>query len=262
VYANRQRLGDFFTAARAYLAGVMGWNFNHCPTSFFRFVDQQIKEHTPSRIRNASGEMPVSHHPLDVQVLHIDVVISLYIMIRRLVEEVLSLVRHFLVGSGNKNTGFTPAIGTLALPAKRSISAPQEPLGLSQVCGVLHSAAVGVDTEGLNAHINADLSGGVWEFPCRYVVTGKGNKPLPGGTPPNGDGLDVALDIPGQKHLEPTDVLHVQVSAFKSPSSLFQCEGVVSVKALKSREASLIVARADRGWLNDPAVGGLDPCAA
>ena len=66
-------------------------------------MGQQVKEHTPSAVRNAFGKVSVSHRALDVEVLYIDGLVSRYIKVSRFMQKVLSLVADLLMSLGNKH---------------------------------------------------------------------------------------------------------------------------------------------------------------
>ena len=168
---NRQGFRDFLPTARANLRSVMGWNFNHCSTSLRRFVRQQVKEHSPSRIRYAFGKMSISHHVLNIQILYIDTVIRFYVKVGCFMQKVLTLVANFLVCPSNKYASLISAHGAFFPARQGSLPAPQKFFSISFILRMLNLVTIRGYTKRFNTNINADLSKGL-----RVLLSGSFHK--------------------------------------------------------------------------------------
>ncbi len=239
---DRQRFGDFLSAAGAYLTGVVRSNFNHCPTSFCRFVGQEIKEHAPARIRNAFGKVSVTHHALDIQVFHIDSLILPYVEVRCFVQKIFSLIADLFVRLGNQYAGLLSLVRAFLLPSKAALPTPQQLFRLYEISRWLNPITVRVNTERFEPHVYANFGSCFGQHPLRHVVGGKGDEPLAGSTPADSDSLDVSINRAGEEQLESADVFDVEVSALKYPSSLLESERIITVPAPKPGEPGLAVA--------------------
>lgn len=240
---NRQQFGNLLSTPGAYLTGVMGWNFNHCPTSFFRFVGQKVKEHAPSRIRYAFGKVSIFHHAFNIQIFYINSLVVLYIEVGCLMQKVLSLVADFLMRLGNQYASLVSMLRAFLLPGKTSLSSAKQLLRCPEVLRRLNLVTVRINTERFKAYINPDFVLSGWELPLRHVIAGKGHVPLASRIPANSDSLYVTFNGPGQKEFKLADVFDGEIAALKFPTSLFEREGVVAAISLKTREASFAVAK-------------------
>ncbi len=100
-------------------------------------------------------------------------------------------------------------------------------LGFSDVAGVFDNTAVRINTEGPDPDVDDDLFIRGWEPFLWHVVAREGYKPFTAWRSANGDGLDVALDRPRKRQIEPSDAGNCKIAAIKLPAGLLQGKRIV-----------------------------------
>lgn len=119
---NSQRFHDLFTATRANLTRIVGRHFDYCSTSFYRFVGQHFKEHSPGRIRYAFGEVMIFDHVANLQIFNVDSAIVLNVVVRRLMQKVFSLIGDFIVTTRNQCFRLYSSLRATLLSGKATLS--------------------------------------------------------------------------------------------------------------------------------------------
>ena len=79
----------------------VGIDSAYCPTGTFSLARQHGAEQSPRSVRNAFGKVLVPDHILDFQVLYMNYVIVLNVIVRGLMQKVVSLVSDFLIFFGD-----------------------------------------------------------------------------------------------------------------------------------------------------------------
>ncbi len=242
MHTDRQGLRDFLTAVRAKLRSAFGVNFDYLPSSFYRFGDKHLKEHTPSTIRYGFAQMSVSYHVFDFQIFNADYGVQAYVQICHFMEKVFTLIGNLLMCLYNKYTRLLSTVRAFLFTGKASASTPKYLLTVPVVFRVRNGVTFTIDKETLDSYVNANL------FRCfgilldRHVITGKGDKPA-GRFTTHGDSLDFTFDWAGQEQLKSAYVSNVQIPPVKFPTSLFECEGIVPAKAFKAWETCFTLSR-------------------
>lgn len=237
--ANRQGRWDFLPAAGTYLTGILRWNFHNLTTSFFRFVRQESEKHSPSRIRYAFRKRSAFYHAFDIQVFHIDRLILFDVVVRRLMQKIFPLIENLLMYRGYQNAGLVSSPGTFFLTGETALSPSQKFFRVPEVFRGLHLIAIRINTEGLEANIDADFGNRIRKYSFRDVIAREGHKPFAGRTSADGHRFDFSLDRAGQKQFEPADIFNIKISPFDLPTSLFQGEGIISISSFESGESGL-----------------------
>lgn len=241
MHPNRQRFRDFFTTSRAYLRSAIGRYFNYCPTSLRRFVGQQVKEHTPTTISYASGQISVPYHAFNIQILYIDSVICFYVQIGHFMQKIFALVDHLLMGFSDKNTGLVSPTGAFLFTRQRPLPSSEKFKGFLKVFRVLNLISLRVKAKRFNTYINTYFSRGIRKFLNGNIIAGESNKPLTCGCSTNSHGFNIALNRPGQKQFESTDIFNIEASTLKTPARLFKGKRIVSIFRLESWKSSFTV---------------------
>lgn len=238
---NRQGFRYFLAAPRAILACVPGVNFKHCPTSFFRFVGQQLKEHSPGTICYRLGQMPVSHHVFDTELLNAYSSVLTDVRIGYFMQKIFALIRGFLVGFSYKKTSFFSALRSFLSAAQCSLSAPEKFLRFSKILRVFNAITIRIHKKRFDPNVYANLMRGFRILFRRNIVAGKSNEPFAGRTPADSDCFDHAFDRTGEKKLKHPDMLDIKISTLELPTRLLERERVVSVNRLESRKTGLAI---------------------
>lgn len=237
---NRKRFANNLATCRANLARIPGRNFNYASSSSaFRLLDKKIKEFSPRNIRDGFAQVSILDHALYIQVFNIDFSILFNIEVGGFAKKIISLVSNFLVSFGNKQTRFLPAIRPTLFTTKISLPAPKKFCAFTKKLRVTNEVPLGISQEILNPNINPYLG-----ITCRQgsdgnVIAGKHDKPLAGRTLFDCYVFDNALNRSGKKHLEPANILDIQIPTFKLPARLFERKRFISVSTFEAREPKL-----------------------
>ena len=97
----RQVLRHYLTAARTFLACVVGFHFFELLTGTFSLALQFQSKTTPPRVGYALGEVMVLEHVPDFQVFYSHFIATFKDAMRCLKLEVLALIRYPLMGTGD-----------------------------------------------------------------------------------------------------------------------------------------------------------------
>lgn len=127
---------------RAVLAGMPGVYPHHPPTSFFRFVGEDLQKLCPPRVLHPLGGAGAGQSE-DVQVFVDDGAIAVYEPPGEFVVEVFALVGDFAVQLGYPPSGLTAAVATPLLPGQATLGGGEPGLGLLEVPGGLDQLPVG-----------------------------------------------------------------------------------------------------------------------
>ena len=237
---NRQRFLDLFTTLRAILRRVTGINLDYPSSSIFRFVRKEFKEFTPACIGNTLAQMPVSDHAFNIQSFNVDSLVGTYVEINNFVQKIFSLIQYFLMSLGYKDLCFGSSARSSHLTGQCPLSSSQDSFGVPEEFRVRDTSASRVNEKFLNPDINPDFGDSFRHLLDWHVIARKAHKPLAGRSAPDGDGLDIPLNRPGQKEFESSDTGNIQVSAFNLVSGLFQGEGIISILPFESRESGFL----------------------
>jgi len=134
---NRQIFRNFRTTMRAVLRCVLGWNFNNCAPSLFRFVAQDIKELEPRSVSH--GFIETSKPVLGFHIFNTDYPILSKQLVDSFIVEIPSLVSNSVVGFSNKNTSLKPTLRTFDFAVKGLLAGFKNILSPLEVSGILYN---------------------------------------------------------------------------------------------------------------------------
>ena len=114
----RQVLRHYLTAARTFLACMVGFHFFKLLAGAFSLALQFQSKTTPPRVGYALGEVMVLEHVGNGQVLYSDFIASFKDAVRCLKLKILALIRYMFMAAGHNFALFRPAFTSLLAPCK------------------------------------------------------------------------------------------------------------------------------------------------
>ena len=222
------------------LRGIFGRNLNYGATSLRRFITQYIKESKPSYIPHLPSEAMAKAIPR-VHVLNIDSIISGNKPVGSLEMEISPLVIDLFVGLSDKDSGLTSTVRAFNSPGEPLLSHSQHSLRPLKEAWVPNLTPFRSSQKRLTTDIYTDHLTCLGERPIGNIIAGERSKPLPCGSSPNSDGLNVPFDRTGEAELECADIPDSEVFHIQLPTCLLQSERVIPILAFESGKASFAV---------------------
>lgn len=158
--SNLQRLrnNSITCVPTALLTGVAGVDGNQLSTSFFRFVLKQLSEHPQPSVMCASGQVFVTTHERQVQILNCDKSVSINQLTGGLVPVVPSLVGYLFIKSGDLNGCLLASFATFLSSRQTTAGNPKVSKRFLQPSGVVVQPAIAQGQQRVQADIDANLS--------------------------------------------------------------------------------------------------------
>jgi len=236
---GREVFRNLGPATGAELRGISGWYPNNQAASLFRFAPEYAEEPKPGSISHLLGKAMILPIP-GIHVLDVDDVIGFEKLIGNFKVEISSLVGNLLMGFGHKEPGFLPPRG--AFPSSREPLLPhsKHSMGFVKMAGVSYLNPIGGSEERFKPNINSYLfaSFGQWFF--GDIIARKAGIPFAGRGFSDSDGLNVALNRPGEPEFEGSKVSDGEILALKPPAGLLQGKGIIPVFALEPWKAGFL----------------------
>ena len=123
-HVEGQAFDDVATSRASFAAGVEAVDLQKLPTIPGAFVREESQEHTPSGVRNYSGEAVVADHPGDVQILDDDHLVLVNDSCRKLVHLVAATVGHLGVKTSELDASLVPVLGSFLFAGEHAREAP------------------------------------------------------------------------------------------------------------------------------------------
>ncbi len=120
------------------------------------FVVKLPGELTPAGITNRLGQVVVFEHPLNVEVLDIDLSKLIDNSVAKFMQKVLALISNLFVLAGKFQPGFLPAVRAFLLPGQFLLQLLEFGFRGSQMAGVVNFLACRQDSEVGQAQVDAD----------------------------------------------------------------------------------------------------------
>jgi len=207
----------------------------HAP-SLFHFVGELVKETTPRRIVNRSGEH-TARESLDVQVFNGDEIVAIDQPSTEFVLEVRALITNMNVSLLKKPDGLPPICPTLFSPRDLTLTAPEPSHPRLEIARIGNQLAVGERYKGRQPHIDADTVDR-----RRYCRTIEGNRetrvPL---IPISFEGE--CLNLPGDRSvhldLDDADTLDFEPAHLRDVATIAPSRECVAVKTFPSLETGI-----------------------
>jgi len=179
-------------------------------TACYCLVGEHLGEPRPRSIVNVLTETMITNHPLDVQVLDTNSLVSPSEGAGEFVEEVAPLVFYPLMQSGNFETSLLPVVATFDLATETSLQSHQTMFTLEKIAGICYDRAIGQRGIVLQPNIHADLPPSMLDL-RNLNLAGEHSKPLTGMISLDGQSLNSSLgrtvqhnrDVPDFGAVEP-----------------------------------------------------------
>lgn len=231
---HRQNFRNLLSASGTELRRAGGIDLYHFSLSLCRYLRESGKEQAPRSIANASGEVAVAYHALNVQIFDSNPLVVAGVMIRQFVDEVFSLIGNLFVKSCNDLFCLLSAFRAKLFTGKRALLPSEIRQRRFQEAGVVGNKPIRVNGEGLHPDINANGFLSDRETTSRDLITGERNKPFSRRSATEGDGFDLSLNRTGEEQFESANFCDGEVASFEFPSPRSEGEGIVSVLSLES----------------------------
>jgi len=140
--ANTERLENQCITARAFLAAKLGRNLDHLMTSTFSLGVQDLKEHAPRSIGNTLGQMVVSQHSTDIQVLDEYPAVVLGVGLGNFEQPIPSLSSNLQMSLGNGLGSLATTVAALDPAAQPALLDSEFGLTLAEELRRIHRVAV------------------------------------------------------------------------------------------------------------------------
>ena len=189
--AERHFINSSATAASP--ARVSWINFHDARTACYSFVFQHPYESSPASIAYTFGEMVISDHIGNLQILNSDSSKPASEFVAEFVKEVKPLVADFIVLPSQEETSLVPIPAAFLLPAQSPMQQLQSLFTFDEETGIIHSFPIGQGGEVLNADINPNSFCGRMFGGCFWHFTSEDGKPLPSLVSLNGKSFDFAF---------------------------------------------------------------------
>lgn len=237
---NRQYFRDFLSTAGTELRRAGGVDLNHFSLSLFRYLREPVKEQTPRSVRDASGEVSVTYHPLNVQIFDNNLLVVTDVVVCRFVSKVFALIGDFLMEARDYLLRLLSASRATNLTGKGTALSTEIRKGGFQEMRILSNQSIRVNGETLHSHINTYGFGGYGETARLNFITGKRNEPLARRGTANRNRFDLAFNGTGEEEFEFSDAVNGQQFSIKRIEGCSQGERVISALPLEAREARLL----------------------
>lgn len=237
---NRQNFRNLLSASGTELRRARRIDLYHFSLSLCRYLRESGKEQSPRSVANASGEMAVAYHALNVQIFDSNPLVVTGVMIRQLEDEILALIGNLFVKMSNDLLCLLSAIRAKLLTGKGALFPTKIRQRRFQEPGIVGNKPVRVNGKGLNPNINTDsfLSDG--KTADRDFITRERYKPFSRRSTPKGYGFDFAFDGTREEEFESSNTVYRDMFLVDHPTSVPQCDCVVTILSLESREARLL----------------------
>ena len=222
----------------AELRCILGWDFNYQTTSLFRFAPEYIEEPKPGYI---------SHRPVESMIiipgahlLNENGVIVPKQLVGNLKMKISSLVIDLLVNLGNQYPCFVSSVRTFNSARKSSLPHSEYILRLFEEARIFNLHTFRSSKKGLATDIYANTPIDLRQRLGRHIVAGEACIPLACRRLADGNSFNISFNRAGQSELESPDIPDGEILVVKFPTTLVECETVVSISTPKSRKACFI----------------------
>ncbi len=211
MHAFRQLLFNHFATSGTHLACPSGVYFDNLSPSVFSFGFEDIEESPPRRIRDAFGEVSVTHHTLDIKFLYRYAVVFLDESVRKFMSKIKPFIGNSFVHTGEEAPCFLSAVRPFLTPRKALLCLFEFPFAPAEELPDIYGSTIACGEEGVKPHIkpDSDISRGQ-----RIRRTFNDERYMPTAIPVrNGEGLDRTVNRSMPLDLDVAHTLEVKPRA-------------------------------------------------